>query len=390
MSVVDVLLISFSIASFGGWLLVWFIHTVALIYGKRKLHKPPPAISPEDLQGVSIIKPLVGVDSNLYYNLETFFKIDYPAYELLFSVMDEQDPAIMIVQKLIERYPKIDAKLFIGMKYVGPNGKVNNMMKPFEASKYDLINISDSSIKAAPDCLKDMVGHMAPDVGLVLQMPFCCDRKGFAGIYEKVFFGTMQARNMLTAIALGINCSTGMSSMVRKEIVERCGGLDHFAKYLAEDFFLAHETVAQGYKISLSNKLAMQNSGFYSVDHFHKRLTRWGQLRVATVPTLLILEPLSECIVLGFIVSLCVEYVFGLSALAFFLMHILVWFLIDYTLLNICQDSPLPFSKFDFLCAWLLRECTSFYLSIKSHMQRVIVWRHRRYRLRWGGTIEEI
>jgi len=35
-------------------------------------------------------------------------------FELLFSVHDEQDPAIMIVQKLIERYPKVDAKLFIG------------------------------------------------------------------------------------------------------------------------------------------------------------------------------------------------------------------------------------------------------------------------------------
>lgn len=390
MSVVEILLLSISIAAFGGWLFSWFIHIVALIYGLRKLHKPPPFITPEDLQGVSIIKPLVGVDSNLYYNLETFFNINYPKYELLFSVHDEQDPAIMIVQKLIERYPKVDAKLFIGMKYVGPNGKVNNMMKPFEASKYDLINISDSSIKASPDCLLDMVGHMTADTGLVLQMPFCCDRKGFAAIYEKVFFGTMQARNMLCAIAMGINCSTGMSSMVRKEIIEQSGGLQHFGQFLAEDFFLAQETVRHGYKIKLSNMLAMQNSGFYSVEHFHNRLTRWGRLRMATVPTLLFLEPISECILQGLLLSWCVEYVFGVSPMAFFLMHVLVWFLIDYTLLRICQNGPLPFSKFDFLCAWLFRECTSFYLSIKGHFSSVIVWRHRKYRLRWGGTIEEI
>ena len=30
---------------------------------------------------------------------------------------------------------------------MGPNGKVNNMIKPFQASRYDLILISDSSIK---------------------------------------------------------------------------------------------------------------------------------------------------------------------------------------------------------------------------------------------------
>ena len=61
----------------------------------------------------------------------------------------------------------------------------------------------------------------------------------------QVFFGTMQARNMLTANAFRINCSTGMSSMIRKEIIESAGGLDHFAQFLAEDFFLAHETVKQ-------------------------------------------------------------------------------------------------------------------------------------------------
>lgn len=39
-----------------------------------------------------------------------------------------------------------DFFLFAGVKYVGPNGKVNNMCKAYEAAKYDLIVISDSSI----------------------------------------------------------------------------------------------------------------------------------------------------------------------------------------------------------------------------------------------------
>lgn len=34
----------------------------------------------------------------------------------------------------------------------------------------------------------DMMSFMKPDVGLVLQMPYCCTRKGFAAVYEKVGF----------------------------------------------------------------------------------------------------------------------------------------------------------------------------------------------------------
>lgn len=35
-------------------------------------------------------------------------------YELLFSVEDEKDPAILVVNSLISNYPRVDARLFVG------------------------------------------------------------------------------------------------------------------------------------------------------------------------------------------------------------------------------------------------------------------------------------
>jgi len=51
----------------------------------------------------------------LYENLASSFRQDYPKFEIIFSVADENDPAIKIVKDLIKKYPKVDARLTIGL-----------------------------------------------------------------------------------------------------------------------------------------------------------------------------------------------------------------------------------------------------------------------------------
>lgn len=53
-------------------------------------------------------------------------------YELLFSVPDDNDPAILVVKSLIESYPKVDAKLFIGEFKRKKNEQNNKMKEKFE------------------------------------------------------------------------------------------------------------------------------------------------------------------------------------------------------------------------------------------------------------------
>jgi ceramide glucosyltransferase len=71
--------------------------------------------------GVSILRPLKGLDTNLYENLESTFCQDYPNFELLFSVADENDQALPIVRDLLLKYPNVRATVIVGIKnYRGP------------------------------------------------------------------------------------------------------------------------------------------------------------------------------------------------------------------------------------------------------------------------------
>jgi ceramide glucosyltransferase len=189
------------------------------------------------------------------------------------------------------------------------------------------------------DTLLDMVQHMTEKVGLVHQMPFTCDREGFAATYEKIFFGTVQSRIYLVADLFGIICHTGMSSLVRKSIIDNCGGLHKFGRYLAEDFFIAKAVQDAGWKMTISSQPGWQNSGICDLGSFQARLTRWAKLRLAMVPTTIILEPLSECMVIGGFASWAVSVLFHWDSLVFYLIHILVWFFSDWVLLSIVQVS---------------------------------------------------
>lgn len=67
------------------------------------------------LPGVSILRPLKGLDPNLYENLESTFKQDYTNYEIIFSVAHESDQALHVVNALITKYPQVPVTVIIGM-----------------------------------------------------------------------------------------------------------------------------------------------------------------------------------------------------------------------------------------------------------------------------------
>jgi len=230
------------------------------------------------LSPVSILKPLKGADANLHINLETFFTMsNYPQFELLFCVVDHDDESIEIV---MSKYPEVDAQLVYSGGYkVGINPKVNNMISGYERSKYDLIMISDDKMCIQPDALCDMVAQMKSDdeIGMVVQIPYYKSRSGFSAFFESILMMTLFKFYIVSRI-FGTFVVPGMSSLIKKEILERAGGLQHFGKYLAEDFKMIKFTERNGWKVQNSRYFGLQNQSKSGVLSIYERVGRWERV----------------------------------------------------------------------------------------------------------------
>ncbi|CAK9441136.1 uncharacterized protein LODBEIA_P50050 [Lodderomyces beijingensis] len=121
------------------------------------------------LEGVTIIRPIKGIDPELSSCLESSFVQDYPSekIQILFCVDNPRDRSIPIIRKLIKRYPTIDAEILISEGYneeskistehYGPNPKVNNLAKGFIKAKFDILWVMDSNVWASSNILKNSV-----------------------------------------------------------------------------------------------------------------------------------------------------------------------------------------------------------------------------------------
>ena len=75
-------------------------------------------------QPISILKPLSGAEEDLEENLRSFFRQDYPVFEILFAVREAGDPAAAIVEKLSREYPRVPSRLILTGEPPYPNAKV--------------------------------------------------------------------------------------------------------------------------------------------------------------------------------------------------------------------------------------------------------------------------
>ncbi|GJJ72591.1 ceramide glucosyltransferase [Entomortierella parvispora] len=345
----------------------------------------------EQVPGVTIIRPLRGIDCNMYENLASSFRQDYPLFEIVFSVAQANDPAIAVVRDLMKKFPKVDARLIIGEKNVGINPKINNMIQSYETAKYDTVWVCDSNVYVDPGCMgRSMDKMMKPGVGLVHHLPFGVRPQTLGSELELMFLDTVHAKMYLFINWTGLaSCVVGKSNLYRRSDLDKVGGMAAFGKYMAEDNLVATAIFNMGYKHEMTSDLAYQSLGSMSPSDYFLRRARWTRIRKYTVTAATVVEPYIEMIGCGLVASYGFNLLWQIHALNFLAFHVVIWFLVDLSMYQALSGEKMDNLQ-GFLMAWCLRELAALPLYAYAVVGSTVDWRDQTFRLLRDGTVKAI
>src|SRR5579862_3721617 len=123
---------------------------------------------PQSLPPVSILKPLKGVDPEIYEGFRSHCQQDYPEYEIIFGVSDPADPAVASVEQLRREFPERAIQLVVCPNILGANVKVSNLEQMMQLARYDHLIVNDSDIRVERDYLRRVIAPLADEhIGMV-------------------------------------------------------------------------------------------------------------------------------------------------------------------------------------------------------------------------------
>src|SRR5215813_4839563 len=243
-SVLSVVAVAFALCGMGFYALcVWS----ARRFLSRSRASRPPFTPP-----VSILKPLRGVDPQMYESFRSHCVQDYPEYEIIFGVSEADDPAVEAVEQLMKEFPGCPIQLVVCPEILGNNRKTSNLVQMLPHARFDHVLINDSDIYVTPDYLQRVMAPFAGEnVGMVT-----CPYRGIAadtlgsklesiGISTDFIAGVLVARQ----VEGGIHFALGSTLAISRTALSAIGGLRPLVDYLADDFELGCRVSKSGYEV---------------------------------------------------------------------------------------------------------------------------------------------
>lgn len=184
----------------------------------------PRAAADEPRPGISILKPLCGIDDRLEENLGSFAAIDYRDYEVLLGVPSASDPAFSAALRAVRRWPN-RFRLVVQQGAPGLNPKVNQLIGLARAARHDLFVISDSNVRVDAAYLHEIADAFSDArVGLVTHPVAGAGEQRLGALFENLHLAGSVAPGMVASKRLaGQDIVVGKSMAMRRADVGTSG-----------------------------------------------------------------------------------------------------------------------------------------------------------------------
>lgn len=336
---------------------------------------------------VSILKPLHGLEPSLEENLESFFRQDFPTFELIFCARQASDLGLQMAQRLSLKYPSVKVRILTCGEPPWTNAKLFSLERMWKEAAHDLLVISDSDVRVSSDYLREIIKPFAnPKVGMTTCMYRGLPAGGFWTELEALGYSVEMTSGVVVADMLeGMKFALGPTMVVRRECVEGLGGFGFMADYCADDYILGNRVAESGREVVLSHHvidhMVFHHSFLASMRHQVRwmRSTRFSRPKGHLGTVFTYAMPYG---VLGWIAGLASGY------------DQLGWALLGAAFLNrviqsIAAGYFLARDRKALTRAWLypVRDLLGGFLWIGSYLSAKIDWRAEVYRLSTGGLM---
>lgn len=227
---------------------------------------------------VSILKPLRGADREMYGSFRSHCLQDYPEYEIVFGVIEPDDPAIALVERLKREFPKRRIELVFCQQKLGANMKVSTLLQILREARFEHIVVNDSDIRVGTDYLREVMATLeGPRVGLATALYRGVPGRTLWSKLEGLGIETDFAAGVLSAKVVegGISFGLGSTLAFTRETLHAIGGFEPLLDYLGDDYELGKRIADAGYKVALSPAIVETFVADYTFRGYWSHQLRW-------------------------------------------------------------------------------------------------------------------
>ena len=355
--------------------------------GARAARQEAAVIPQSSLPPVTIFKPVHGMEAQLEENLESFFQQDYPGFEIVLGARDANDAGLQLAEKIRRRYPQVKSRIVVSGPPTWPNAKVFSLSKMIPGSVNDYFVISDSDVRVSPDFLRNVIPALLnPKIGLVT-----CP---YRGVTAGDFWSTLEALGMsvempsgvmVADMLEGIRFALGPAVALRRDALDKIGGIAATADYYSDDFVLGNLVWAAGYKVIFSYHIIQHVLTPRSLKRTLGDQLRWMKSTRFSRPLGHVGTGLTYAMPFG-VLGLIAATAIGHGALG---VALLAAAFVNRVVQSLAVGWGIIGDRRALYLSWLypIRDFLGFFTWLASFGSRTFFWRGETYRFSKGGRI---